>query len=123
MVAQTAATILPIGKRCLVPTWLPVSPHAADNAGAIRRLGTQSYIAAHGFTRKPKDRARDDAQRAPRALTKSVLNSDGRPGQQHGGAKRDQLKSRPIRFNPKAAGRSFRFQRVAGSRAKPRSTT
>ena len=51
MVAQTAATILPIGKRCLVPTWLPVSPHAADNAGAIRRLGTLSYIAAHGSTR------------------------------------------------------------------------
>src|ERR1700730_6683689 len=51
----------------------------------------------------------------PRALAKLVSNSDGSPGQQERGAKRDQQKSRPIRFDPKAASRSFRFQRVIGS--------
>jgi hypothetical protein len=48
----------------------------------------------------------------PRASTKLVSNLDGGPGQQEHGAKRDQRKSRPIRFDPKAASRSFRFQFV-----------
>jgi hypothetical protein len=50
-----------------------------------------------------------------RACYCPFLNSDGSPGQQHSGAKRDQRKSRTIRFAPKAAGRSFRFQGVNGS--------
>src|SRR5947207_11875464 len=60
----------------------------------------------------------------PRSLTKLVSNSNGSRGQQECGAKRNQHKSRPIRFDPKAASRSFRFQCVTGSPgAKPPSTT
>ena len=62
--------------------------------------------------------------RAPSALTKSFSNSDGSPGQQDSGAEREHHKSRPIRFDPKAASGSFRFQGVTGwSGAEPTSTT
>ena len=61
------------------------------------------------MARTPKAPARDP-HNAPKALAKSASNSDGSSGQQHSGAKRDQRKSRPIRLDPKAAGRSFRFQ-------------
>ena len=61
----------------------------------------------------------ENAQRS-RALTTFV--SDGSPGQQESGAKRDHHKSRPIRFDFEAATRSFRLQRVRPG-AKSRSTT
>jgi len=52
---------------------------------------------------------------------------DNRPrpaGQQERGAKRDQRKSRPVRFDPKAASRSFRLQCVTRSPGgKPPPTT
>ena len=41
---------------------------------------------------------KDIAQR-PKSASE-VANSDGSPGQQHRGAKRDQRKSRPIRLDP-----------------------
>jgi hypothetical protein len=48
------------------------------------------------------------------ALSETSFKSDGSPGQQQSGAKRDQRKTKPIRFDVKAAARSFRFQGVAG---------
>jgi hypothetical protein len=50
------------------------------------------------------------------------FSSDGSPGQQESAAKRDQHKSRPIRFDAEAATRSFRFQRVTPG-PKPLCTT
>jgi hypothetical protein len=47
-------------------------------------------------------------------LSETSFKSDGSPGQQQSGAKRDQRKTKPIRFYVKAAARSFRFQGVAG---------
>src|SRR5438105_7712561 len=50
---------------------------------------------------------------------------DGSPGEQESGAKRDQRETWPIRFDPKAAGRSRWFQGVEvwSTGAKPISTT
>lgn len=88
------------------------------------RTGSSRPVRAkkrHGSHRKAP--ANYTAQR-PRALTKLASNSDGNPGQQERSAKREHRKSRPIRFDPKAASRSFRFQGVTGSPgAKPPSTT
>jgi hypothetical protein len=77
--------------------------------GASKRHGSSTETCA------------DSAQR-PESSPKSVSYSDGSPGQQDSGAKRDHHNSRPIRFDPKATRRSFRFQGVTGSRAKSCST-
>jgi hypothetical protein len=62
----------------------------------------------------------DSAQR-PERVPESVSDSDGSPGRQDSGARRDHRNSGPIRFDPKATRRPFRFQGVTGSRVKSRS--
>ena len=79
-----------------------------------------SKLPARDMARAPKPE--QIARNVPREFPKSVSYSDGSPGQQDSGAKRDHHNSRPIRFDPKATRRSFRFQGVTGSRAKSRST-
>ena len=70
----------------------------------------------------PAPKARLDEAQRPRGNNDVRFNSDGSRGQQESAAKRDQHKSRPIRFDAEAAARFFRFQRVTPG-AKPLSTT
>jgi hypothetical protein len=86
----------------------------------LPRLVRQSMgIAADDGARRHRDLAA--AVRLERLAGDGVLAhfddagfSDGRPGQQEGGAKRDQHKTRPVRFKLKSASRTCRFQGVAG---------
>jgi hypothetical protein len=72
------------------------------------------------MARAPNAPAKECA--TPESVTTLVSNLDGNPDQQESGAKHDQSKTRPIRFDPEAVSRSFRFQGVARG-AKPPSTT
>jgi hypothetical protein len=69
---------------------------------------------------RTKGLARQSA--TPEGVDDVRFNSDGSRGQQESAAKRDQHKSRPIRFDAEAATRIFRFQRVTPG-AKPLCTT
>ena len=60
----------------------------------------------------PAPKARLDKAQRPRAL-RTFVSTQMTAGQQESAAKRDQHKSRPIRFDAEAATRVFfRFQRV-----------
>jgi hypothetical protein len=134
--ARFFPTISPsaVGERCAgcppqPSTIAPSSGRASrgrEDSGILRcRLITQERrlqrtsrfvrkVPETDMDRAPKGLSRDTAQR-PRALMTLVSKSGCSPGQQESDAKRDQRKSRPIRFDPKAARRSFRFQGVTGS--------
>jgi hypothetical protein len=82
--------------------------------GSVDRLLRRPLTATlHGvvfdilFGRSAQHRAEPDL------IMLLVSNSGHCPDQQEGGAERDQRKAGPIRFEAKAAGRSFWFQGVA----------
>src|SRR5438477_4505486 len=88
------------------PEQISCLPQKAD---VTRSSWHISNVPRSDLGRARKAPARDTAQ-----PPNESSNSYGSRGQQERGAKRDHRKSRPIRFDPKAASRSFRFQGVTG---------